>query len=232
MANLPLLPQNFDLDSKTVLPTINFYERAKSTLPQVYLNAPDFLSLLKVICDAKQQIYDIIRSLVNIYNMDNSDTLTDSTPSGVYLQMLANNLSAPFVLNPPDSDQTIFLSVRNRTTFVNSRGLFNDFYRYFVLNGFADEFNPEGVKEVGNATINMTVPLPGSGVPNPLTKITYDMFRIKSAGIEININPGVIFYFGFSNLDEPSSLNPTSQGWGNRDPRGVVTGGGFFFSLS
>lgn len=229
MDNRDLFPQTFDPDALTLLPEINFFVEASNKLPQVYQNAPNFMAQLKVICDRKQFIYDIIRSLVNVFNLNSSDGFTPATPTRIYLEILASNITAPFSVG--DLDIVILNSIRNRINFVNSRGKIDDFYRYFVLNSFGSNFTNSEVIEEGNATLNITVPLNPTGTPDPLTVFQYDMFKLKAAGIEINVNPTNPPMFAFSTLSGPDKF-PNTKGFATLDARRNATGGGFYKTIS
>lgn len=224
-----LEPQIFDEDAETLVPAYDFFEESKKTLPQIYLNAEKFMDSLKAILSRKQYLYDAIRSLVNVYNLNSSDVFTKSTPTGVYLEMLASNTNTKFTAGATDTE--LLEVIGNQLTFVNSRGNFADFYRYFAINNLSSYFNSDNVKEVGNATLSIKMPVSSGGVPDALTVLIYDLFKLKSAGIEININQTEPDYFAFSILDNPVTPARTA-GWATIDSRGIVSGGGFFRTLS
>ncbi|MDE2292179.1 MAG: hypothetical protein KGL53_08860, partial [Elusimicrobia bacterium] len=100
MTTIYLEPQFFfPVEDVTQLPAIDFYEYAKGQLPQVYQNAPNFMATVRAISNNKQYLYNIIRSLVNVVNLNNTGNGTgDATANGIYLQMLASIFNAPYTI--------------------------------------------------------------------------------------------------------------------------------------
>lgn len=230
MTNRQLDPQIFPTDAVTLLPEIDFYQVAFDSLPQVYKNAPNFISFLQQICIQKQYIYDVIRSLVNVYNLNSSDGFAPATPSGIYLEMLASNLTAPVSEN--ENAQALLSAINNRIGFINSRGRPKDFYTYFRINGYGNYWNNTSIIEQWNATISITLPLPPMGSPDPLDAFKFDMFRLKGAGIEINTESTEAALLTFSKITGGTPVyNPAGLGWGIQEPRGNVVGGGYFKRL-
>lgn len=229
MANQDLNPQTFPDNAKTIVPSIDFLEFLKTYIPQKYQQAPNFMAIINSIAILKQNLYDIIRSIANIYNLysSDSDTPFSATPQGIYLRMLASNVSAPF--SDGDSDSTVFNSIVNRMTLVDSRGQPKSFYNYFTYNNLNLAFNNNGVQEINNATIFFNVPIPDNplATPNPYQVFVQDMFKLKGAGIKIEVNSTVnIPYFQLADLS--GNVGPGNAGFAGLDTRGQQIGGGFY----
>lgn len=229
MANKPLTPQLFTDESKTVLPAIDFYEEAQKRLPQIYNSAVNFMGLIFSAATIKQEIYDIIRSLCNVYNLysSTSDNQNSAVPAGVYLKMLARDMNAPF--SESDTDGQIFTSIVKTINLAISRGRPRDFYNYFEQNNLSGYFNNSAVQEVGNATIFFNVPI----ADNPLLQINAfevfkeDMYRLKAAGIRVDINSTInIPYFQLADLD--GKVAPGNAGFAGLNAFGQPLNGGFF----
>ena len=234
MTTFPLSPQAFTSQSVTQLPAFDFLAYAKTLLPQVYQIAPNFMDVVEVISANKQYLYDTIRSLINVMNLNNSGSGdAASVPSGVYLEMLASIFNSPYTVG--QADYLIANSIQNTITFVNSRGLTSDFYRYFALNGLATYFNNNGVEDNNNATIFFNVPIPNtpSIPPNPYQIFYTNMFKLKAAGVEILVESGNVPFFQLGALptDSGPPVAPGNAGFGILTPDGVVINGGFFISL-
>lgn len=221
-----LIPQFFEDTTVTLLPAIDFYEEAKKKLPMIYQNARNFMALIKSICEVKQELYNIMRSLANTYNLYSSGSPDpyEATPQGVYLKMLASDLTAPF--NENDEDYVIFESIVDRINSVVSRGNIKSFEDYFEQNDY--EFNNNTVQVIPNATIFFNVPIPNLSVPfNPLDAFKRDIFRIKGAGIRIIVNSTAnIPFFRLANTS--GYIPPESAGFAGLDAFGRPIGGGYF----
>lgn len=236
MATVDLKPQTFGENAVTQLPALDFFQYVKSQLPQVYQNAPNLMALLQVIATQKQYLYDVIRSLINSFNLNDTGKGSDSaTPSGIYAQMIASVFNAPYAQGSTDSE--IIIAAQNAITFVNSRGTFSDFYRYFYINGLADSFTNANIQEDGNATIFFNVPVFNTpdNPPNPFEIFLTSMQKLKGAGIEIIANPANTTYFQYGSLptdDPPYQVAPGNAGFGILQADGTtVINGGFFMSL-
>lgn len=232
MADQPLIPQGFPSDAKTVVPNIDFSNLAKSLLPQIYQNAPNFMAVMLSIAILKQELYDIIRSLTNVYNLysSDSDNANSAVPKGVYLKMLATDLNASF--SETDTDTQIFNSIVKRINFVVSRGSPISFYNYFSQNNLGGYFTNNAVQEVNNATIFFNVPVANTPLvtPNPYVVFEQDMFRLKAAGIKILVNSTVnIPYFQLGDLD--GNVAAENAGFAGLDIFGQPLGGGFYSPL-
>lgn len=231
MSTLPLIPQAFDSNQITQLPAFDMLAYAKGLLPQVYQNAPNFMAVVQSIAAQKQYLYDVMRSLINVMNLNSVAGGERATPVGVYLQMLASIFNAPYTAGA--ADYVIFSSIQNAILFVNSRGLTSDFYNYFAANGLAGQFTNNNVEEDGNATLLFNVPVADtpSSPPNPFDIFTTAVFKLKAAGIETIIVPGNIPYFQYGSLPTdtpPNQVAPGNAGFGVLTPDGVVVGGGFY----
>lgn len=235
MALYELLPQNFIITEITQLPSIDFFNFARTQLPQVYQNASNFMGVLSTISVQKQKLYDIIRSLVNVFNLNNAGNGPDSAaPTGIYLQMLASVFNAPY--SDGDSSLTIITNIKNAITFVNSRGRPSDFYQYFLINGLSQYFTNEGVEEDGNASIFFNLPISSvsTNPPTPVDIFLNSMNKLKAAGIEIFFTGSDISYFQPGSLptdSPPFSTGPGNTGFGGLNSDGRVVGGGFFISV-
>lgn len=226
-----LNPQYFPPGTVTLIPELDFVEYAKSFLPNIYQSAPNFMYLITSIAEIKQQIYNTIRSLCNIYNLYSSgDGQTYDMPSGIYLKMLAASLNAPF--SDADTDETIQVAIYNRLSLVNSRGQPLSFFQYFSQNGLGGSFTNDHVQEVGNATIYFNVPVqddPGI-TPNPLDVFFNAMERLKAAGVKIFVNSLVNTpYFQLADIN--GEVDPGNAGFSTLDEFGNPEGGGYFVSV-
>lgn len=218
-----LLPQTFDENAQTVLPAFDFVQDALNTLPSVYRNAENFTNVVVLKAKAKQFIYDIIRSLLNVYNLN----CGDCAPRGVYLKMLATDFGLDF--GNTDSDENITRALRNRILFVNSRGKFQDFINYFLANSI--DLTKVVFELDGNATIKITLPVSTTVTPpqtqSQYDKVLADLNLIKGGGIKLQLYPTDIQYFAFSG--ENGESDPTTSGFANLDSQGRIVGGGYFF---
>lgn len=231
MALQALIPQFFFPTAVTQLPAIDFYAYAKNQLPQVYQNAPNFMAVVRVISNNKQYLYDVIRSLVNVYNLNNAGGgIENSTPYGVYLNMLASVFNTP--INPSAAPYQILNAIQNTVIFVNSRGTPNDFFSYFANNGLESSITNENIEDDGNATIFFNVPVENTGTNyNPYDIFVTDMAKLKGAGIEVIVTPGNIPFFQLGSLPTdtpPYQVAPGNAGFGVLKPDGRVVNGGFF----
>ena len=229
MTNQNLNPQFFPDVAKTILPNLDFYELAQKKLPQIYNNAQNFMGIIFSIATIKQQIYDIIQSLCNVYNLysSTSKSPTIATPQGVYLRMLATDLNAPF--SNEDNDSTVFSSIIKRINFVVSRGQASSFFNYFSQNNLSGFFNNSTVQEINNGTIFFNVPIPNTPLvtPNPFSVFSEDMFKLKAAGIKIIVNSSAnIPYFQLADLN--GNVAPENAGFAGLNVFGEPFGGGFF----
>lgn len=224
-----LQPQVFSLGSNTVVPAVDFYAVANQILPDKYRMATNFMAIIKVISDQKQYLYDVIRSLTNVYNLYSSrNTVPGGTqPTDVYLRMLASDAGAPYDSNAINSD--IADAVSNRFTSVSSRGTIKAFYDYFEYNELGGYFNNSTIQEDGNASILIIVPINNSGSPNPFLVFQQDIFRIKAAGIYIVSQPAVIPYFQYADL--LGNVGPGNKGYAGLTERGNTIGGGYYTPL-
>lgn len=229
MANQDLNPQVFTTGAVTILPVLNFFELAKARLPQIYQNAPSFMAIIFIIATIKEEIYRIIQSLCNVYNLYSSRSINASiaTPRGVYLRMLARDLNADF--NSTDSDSIVFTSIVKRINFVVSRGQPVAFFNYFEQNNLSGYFTNDTVQEVNNATIFFNVPIPNEPLvtPNPFTVFVEDMFRLKGAGIKIVVNSSENIPF-FQLADLNGNVAPENAGFAGLNVFGQPLGGGFY----
>lgn len=162
-----LYPQVFPSTAVTLLPEIDFYDYAFQQLPLIYQNAANFCGMLKAISSQKQNLYDIIRSLVNVYNLNDAGNLNPQTvpsgkPTGVYLKMLASVFNSSY--SDSYDDVQITSIIQQSVIFINSRGLPSDFYKYFVNVGMEYAFTNGNVEEDGNATIFFNVPVSNNPV--------------------------------------------------------------------
>lgn len=234
MTTQTLLPQPFGPNAVTQLPAIDFYQYALAQLPQVYQNAPNFLAVITVISTAKQYLYDLIRSLVNSYNLNDTGEGDDSAePTGIYAQMIASVFNTPYTTGASDSD--IINATQQVTTFVNSHGYPSDFYDYFLLNGFDGYFTNANVEEDGNATIFFNLPIQNtpSNPPNPYFNFINSTLKLKGAGINVILNTIQTPYFQYGSLptdNPPYEVAPGNAGFGILEPRGDVINGGFYQS--
>jgi hypothetical protein len=232
MTLMDLTPQFFDSYSVTQLPSIDFYNYALSQLPQVYQNAPNFTQTLLFISQQKQNLYDIIRSLVNVYNLNDTGAgITPAPPYGIYLKMLAAVFNAPYTQG--QEDNVISTSIKNTVCFVNSRGYPSDFYRYFYLNGLAGYFTNANIEEDGNASIFINVPVPDTPLtpPSPYQIFVNSMNKLKGAGIFIVVTGLNIPFFQLGSLptdSPPYEVAPGNAGFGVLTPDGATINGGFF----
>lgn len=236
MKTEPLIPQLFLKGQTTQLPAINFFDLGYNLLPSVYRNASNFVSVIRTISDQSQYIYDVIRSLVNVVNLNSptSQDASQSVPVGVYLHMLASLFGVQLNVDSP-VDTTIG-RIRNKILFVNSRGRISDFYNYFVSNGLISSFNNDSVEEIGNATLYFQVPFIDDPLasPNPINSFIQDMNNLKSAGIKIIVFGETIPYFQLASLptdDPPEAVEPGNAGFASLTPGGDAINGGFFLSL-
>src|ERR1700679_2742820 len=217
-----LQPQEFAQNAVTALPAIDFYQLYVNQLPQLFQAAPNFLAFVKSQTDYSQYLYDIIRSLLNIYNIDSES----NPPSGAYLQMLANDYAV--IINPTDTDPIIKQNIMKRITLSISRGSVNDFANYFNENQIMTMNNTNFVL-TGNATISITVPASAIPVPpssySQLELITEDLEKIKAAGIKLIVdstNPPLFGYLG------DGGTQPNVLGYGIRQSDGSIVGGGHY----
>lgn len=183
MSLLPLVPQLFGTTAQTQLPALSMYDSAYSQLPSVYQNAPNFIGVLQAISAQKQYLYDVIRSLINSYNLNDSlgSNNTDSaTPTGIYLKMVASVFNAQYF--PDSTDATILNLTQNITNFVNSRGRPHDFFNYFDINGIGAYFTNLNVNEDGNATIYFNVPIADIVNPQSTVQIQLTVTALAGAG--------------------------------------------------
>ena len=217
-----LLPQNFDENAQTVLPAFDFVQDALNTLPNVYRNAKNFSNVVILKAKAKQFIYDIIRSLLNIYNLNSSNC----APVSVYLRMLATDFGLDF--GSADSDANIARALRNRILFVNSRGKFQDFINYFLAN--AIDLTKVVFELDGNATIKLTLPVTTTVTPpqtqSQYDKVLADLTLIKGGGVKLLFVPVDISYFSFAGANGES--DPSTGGFASIDSQGRLIGGGYF----
>ncbi len=243
MAISDLNPQPFGPTAQTQLPAIDFYTYALSQLPQVYQNAANFCTVLKNSSARKQYLYDVIRSLVNSYNLNDTLATTDpvtkistdeAEPLGIYANMIASVFNAPYSIS--FSDKQILNATQNAVNFVNSRGTPSDFYNYFVLNGLESYFTNVNVQDNGNATIFFNVPVANNPTnpPNPYYEFTTNMLRLKGAGIEVIVNGANIPFFQYGSLpsdNPPYEVAPGNAGFGIIQAHNDVINGGFYQSL-
>ena len=93
----PLIAQSFGNGAVTQLPEIDLFKFATAQLPSVYQNAPNFMGVLQNISAQKQKLYEAIRSLINVFNLNDAGNGTaEATPQGVYAKMIASVFSAEF----------------------------------------------------------------------------------------------------------------------------------------
>ena len=249
MTIYPLLPQVFGTGAVTQLPEIDFFQYAKNQLPSVYQNAPDFMQVVMAISANKQQLYDIIRSLVNVFNLNDTGNTTfppapSAVPSGyldpdpnnvgqflpIFAQMIASVFGAPYDAGAASLD--IINATQNVVNFINSRGQPQAFFNYFNLNGLAGNFTNANVIEDGNATIFFDVPIENNPAlkPNPFDQFIFDMNKLKGAGIKIRVQstPPPFFQYGALPSAGPPYVAPGNLGYGVLQPSGVVAFGGFY----
>lgn len=230
-----LSPQIFTNQMVTQLPAIDFFEYAKTLLPLVYQNAPNYMAAIKTISTNKQYIYDIIRSLVNSYNINDAGSGADSAiPTGIYLQMAASVFNTPYATG--STDEQILNAIQNTVLFVNSRGYPSDFQKYFLLNNLEGYITNYNIEEDGNATIVFNVPIISSPLnpPNPFDVFTTDMLKLKGAGIEVIIIAANVPYFQYGSLptdSPPYQVASGNAGFGVLTNDGHAINGGFFISL-
>lgn len=237
-----LTPQTFGPTAVTQLPAIDFYAFALSQLPEVYATATNFLALVKVVSDQKQAIYDIIRSLVNVYNLNDTGNTTtppgdSAVPTGVminnsswgpYIQMLASQFATPY--SQGSSDPQIANAIKNNVNFVNSRGLPEDFFNYFKYNGFEAYFTNTNIQENGNATISFSMPINNTG-PG-FQAFQTSVLKLKGAGIKVVVHPLTVSLFQYGKLpsDSGPDVAPGNLGFGILQFNGDVINGGVFSS--
>lgn len=233
---LDLTPQTFTDGAITQLPALDLYQYAFDQLPQTYQTAPNFIATLQAISVNKQYLYDVIRSFVNIINMNNiAGGNFSSFPTGIYTKMLAQLFNAPY--NKTDPDFIILNSSQTASLIANSRGQPEDFYQYFSIKGISGFFTNEFIFEDNNATIYINAPIPNiisSDIPNPYQIFIVDMSKIKAAGIKIILNPSNIVYFEPGSLptdSPPFQTGPGNAGFGVYLTKGVTVNGGFFSSM-
>lgn len=232
MSNTYLEPQIFPDQAVTLLPALDFLGIAKQNLPQIYQAAPNFMGIISATATIKQYLYDVIRSLTNIYNLysSRSPNATDATPSGPYLRMLATNLDASF--SDTDTDAEVITAIVRKTNFVVSRGQPKDFFSYFEQNSLAGNFNNVSVQESNNATIFFNVPVPNLPLmtPNPFDVFIASMQRLKASGVKISAVSSIdIPYFQLADLDE--NVGPDNAGFAGLNFYGRPVGGGHFKSV-
>lgn len=232
MTNQPLTRQSFPSTAVTIVPALNFFQQALNILPGFYKAAPKFIQAIFYIASVKQSIYDIIRSVANIYNLYsiNSQNPDDATPKGIYLRMLAVQVNAPF--SEVDDDSTVTNSIINRINYVVSRGTPLSFFNYFNFNSLGGYFNNVSVQETNNATIFFNVPVPNNPLinPNPFELFRENMERLKAAGIKIVINSTLNIPL-FQLADLYGNVAPENAGFAGLDVFGEPVGGGFYKNL-
>lgn len=231
MTLLDLEPQIFSEGTITQLPFIDFFANSKAQLPQVYQNAENMMATLSLISDQKQQLYLTILSLINVFNLNSIVSTNDSSPTGIYLEMLASCFNAPFTHG--QEDYKIQNSIQNTVVFVNSRGYPSDFYNYFLYNGLNTYFTNANIQEDENATIFMNVPIVNTPLspPNPFDIFVQNMNKLKGAGIDIIVSAQNIPFLQYGSLPTdvpPYEVAPGNAGLGVLLPDGQVIGGGFF----
>ena len=228
----PLIAQEFSDECVTLVPKIDFSTLVTQTLPMIYQNAPNFMGMMFSTAILKQEIYDIVRSLANVYNLYSSGNVGDevSRPVGPYLKMLATDLNAPF--NSVDDDATITQSIINRINSVASRGKPADFFNYFAQNGISSYFTNYYVEETGNATVFFYVPIEDDNllVPNPIQVFKQNMEKIKAAGVKLVITSNVdVHYFWLAGL--AGELPANGSTFAGLNIFNEPLGGGFFKSV-
>lgn len=216
-----IIPQGFSDDTFTVLPPRDFSSESISNFPLVYQNMPNLVNMMGIISLINQNYYDILRSLTNAININSVGTSSgDAAPTQDYLKICANWFNAPY--SDSDTDQTVSDSIKGRIIFVNSRGTIASFYSYYLNSGIVNFFDNEHFVESGNATLDITIPyLVGSDAYN---QFDYDMFKMKAAGIKINLSSTVLSYYEFSNAT--NELKTDDAGFSYIDARGYRVGGG------
>jgi hypothetical protein len=228
-SNFPfkLEPQNFNDPNgtvKTVLPARDFYTEFKSVLPTIYQNSPNFMLRVKAITSTYQNLYDIIRSLVNVPNfIGTQSTSKNANCADVYLLMFARMLNVSFNINNFNSNQntTIFIddtevkkNVAYKSILINTRGTHTDFEKYYVLRGIYDQFNNANVNQLVSRTAVFQSLFQDDPTNNTyeLTNFIKDLAKIKAIGIRINeiaiINADQKFFTFGSNTNAYDPLNP------------------------
>lgn len=223
-----LTPQVFTKGALTQLPEKDFSLQLKTSLPMVYQQMPNFMGIATAIAKQKQYYYNIIRSLVNSinYNGVNSDS-APSQSAGDYLRIAASAFASTF--SSTSDDSTIRQSINNRITFVTSRGTIRDFYQYYLKNDIKNLFTPALITESGNATLTVTTALsPGDSA---FQQFSYDLFKIKAAGIKIVVNSTTVKQF-FELAKPDGSVGSDGSGFSYLDPRNNPVGGGNFKTLT
>lgn len=234
MTDVPvqLNPQIFSSEVVTQIPAKDLFEIAKNSLPFVYQGMKNFMSMLQGISTQKQYLYDVMRSLINCYDLIDShpsDSI-DARPSGVYLRMVASDFNISF--NDSDDDNKILTLIIQKINFVVSRGRPFDFYSYFAQNNLDGFFDNVSVQETGNATVFFNVPIPNLPLvsPNPFEVFTKNMNKIKAAGIKINTESAInIPYFQLASLS--GEVAPGNAGFAGLNLFGQAQGGGFYISV-
>src|SRR5574343_512782 len=130
-----LEPQEFHPKSVTQLPALDLYEYCYQNLPGIYKQAPNFTAMLKALSIENQYLYDIIRSLINVWNLNNTkgNETYPAIPSGIYLNMLANMVNAQY--SALSLSTSTYNAIQNTISYLNSRGRISDYYTYFKNNG-------------------------------------------------------------------------------------------------
>jgi hypothetical protein len=227
--NVYLEPQVFHPKSVTQLPAIDFYEYGYNQLPSIYRQAPNFLALLKVISDRKQYIYDIARSFVNVFNLNNTDgnPTYPAFPQGVYLDLLATAFNAQY--NALALSTSTYNAIQNTVSYINARGRIKDFEVYFRNNGLGDYFNNDHIFLDPNATLVFSVPIPNTplNLPNPYAIFTTSMSLLKGMGVRIETVGANIPLFQFG-APPGNQVAPGNAGFGVLLLNGEVINGGFF----
>lgn len=223
-----VVPQPFASGALTQLPEVNFANELKTSLPMIYQQMPNFMGIVTAIANQKQYYYDVIRSLVNAINY--TGTNSTSVPSqslGSYLKIAASAFASTY--SETSLDSSIQRSINNRVTFVTSRGTIRDFYQYYVKNNLQSLFTPTLITESGNATLTVSTPL-STGDP-AFQQFSYDLFKIKAAGVKIIVNSTAAKqYFELAKAD--GTVNADASGFSYLDPRNNPVGGGNFKTLT
>jgi hypothetical protein len=223
-----ITPQVFPKGALTLLPEKDFPSQLNSLLPMIYQQMPNFMGVAKAIAKQKQQYYDIIRSLVNSINYNGvNDDSTASDSSGDYLRIAASAFASTYSNSSDDSG--IKQLINNRITFVTSRGTIRDFYQYYLKNNLQTSFTPALIKESGNATITVTTSM--TPTDSSFQKLSYDLFKIKAAGIRIMINSTATKQF-FELAKPDGTVASDGLGFSYLDPRNNPIGGGNFKTLT
>jgi len=186
---------------ETVLKPYDFFSEFEQLLPDVYINAQNFMEIVRQIADTYQYLYDVMRSLVNVPNFSFSNYLaTGQSCSGVYLLMLARFLDIPISYTQINNenqpivagvdDQILATNILTKIVLMNSRGTHKDFEDYYLAIDNYSQFIADNISEDIDGTLKLNTSFTNDSTTRNVTLAQFekDITNLKAVGVRINDN--------------------------------------------